>query len=151
MEFFPAMLSPTETKAAIARVEAGFGQNGFGLWAVELRESEEFIGFVGLAVPGFEAHFTPCVEVGWRLAAGHWGRGLATEAARTAIRHGFDELQLNEIVAFTVPANVRSRRVMEKPGMTHDPRGDFDHPMIAEGHPFRRHVLYRLQRSQLQR
>lgn len=144
MEHFPALLSRAETEAAVDRIEAHFAQQGFGLWAAEFRDSGEFIGYIGLAVPRFEAHFTPCVEIGWRLAHEHWDKGFATEGARAAVRCAFEELGLDEIVSFTVPANVRSRRVMEKLGMTHDERDDFDHPLLAEGHPMRRHVLYRL-------
>jgi RimJ/RimL family protein N-acetyltransferase len=144
MEFFPAALTPEETAAMMERVRAHFARHGFGWWAAEMKETGAFIGFIGLAVPYFEAHFTPCVEIGWRLAAEHWGRGLATEGARAMLRYGFDELGLREIVSFTTVGNVRSRRVMEKLGMTHDPANDFDHPRIAEGHPLRRHVLYQL-------
>jgi len=144
MEHFPALLSRAETELMVDRIAGHFSQRGFGLWAAELRDSGEFIGYVGLAVPRFEAVFTPCVEIGWRLAREHWGKGLATEGARTAVRCAFDGLGLQEIVSFTVPENVRSLRVMEKICMTHDPRDDFDHPLLAEGHPMRRHVLYRL-------
>ena len=144
MEFFPATLTREETAAGIERGRAHFARHGFGWWAAELKETGAFIGFIGLAVPYFEAHFTPCVEVGWRLAAEYWRRGLATEGARASLRYGFEVLGLAEIVSFTTVANVRSRRVMEKIGMTHDPADDFDHPRIAEGHPLRRHVLYRL-------
>jgi RimJ/RimL family protein N-acetyltransferase len=144
MEYFPETLSRDESDAMVDRVRAVWARNGFGWWAAELRETGEFIGFIGLNVPSFEAHFTPCVEIGWRLAAEHWNRGLATEGARESLRFGFGELGLREIVAFTVPANARSRRVMEKLGMTHDSADDFDHPRIAEGHLLRRHVLYRV-------
>ena len=99
---------------------------------------------MGLSVPRFESHFTPCVEIGWRLAAPYWGRGYATEGARAALAVGFETLGLGEIVSVTVPANLRSRRVMEKIGMTRDPADDFDHPALSEGHPLRRHVLYRI-------
>lgn len=146
MEFFPATLTREETDDMFERVRAHFARHGFGFWAAELRETGAYIGFVGLAVPAFEAHFTPCVEIGWRLAAEHWNRGLATEAAREALRYGFEDLGLREIVSFTTTANVRSRRVMEKLGMRHDPADDFDHPSIAAGHPLRRHVLYRAHR-----
>lgn len=144
MEHFPACLSRAETDALIDRAVANMRRDGFTMWAAELRETGAFIGFIGLSVPSFQAHFTPCVEVGWRLDAAYWGRGLATEGARAALRFGFEEAGLAEIVSFTVPANVRSRRVMEKLGMTHDPADDFDHPRIPEGHRLRRHVLYRL-------
>ena len=147
MEFFPNVLSREESDALVTeRIEPHFEQYGFGLYAAELRESRAFIGFVGLAVPSFEAHFTPCVEIGWRLAAEYWGRGLATEGAREIVRYAFDTLELDAIVSMTVPANVRSRRVMEKLGMTHDPADDFDHPRLPEAHPLGRHVLYRLRR-----
>ena len=146
MEHFPAPLSQTESDRLADNIEAHIERHGFGGWAAELRETGEFIGFIGLAVPGFEAPFTPCVEIGWRLDAAHWGNGLATEGAQAVVRHAFDDLQLDEIVSFTVPANVRSRRVMEKLGMTHDARDDFDHPHLPPGHALRRHVLYRLKR-----
>jgi RimJ/RimL family protein N-acetyltransferase len=144
MEHYPALLSRAESDAGIDRIQAHFAKHGFGLWAAEVRETGAFIGYIGLAVPRFEAAFTPCIEIGWRLAHEYWGKGLATEGARAAVRCAFGDLGLAEIVSFTVPANVRSRRVMEKLGMTRDPREDFDHPSIAEGHPMRRHFLYRL-------
>jgi RimJ/RimL family protein N-acetyltransferase len=104
----------------------------------------DFIGFVGLNVPRFQTHFTPCVEIGWRLAFEYWGKGYATEGAKAAADYGFSELGLKEIVSFTVPGNERSRRVMEKIGMTHRPEDDFDHPILPIGHRCRRHVLFRL-------
>jgi RimJ/RimL family protein N-acetyltransferase len=140
MEHFPSMLSRMESDAAVDRVEAHFERHRFGFWAAE--HAGEFVGFIGLAVPRFETEFTPCVEIGWRLARPWWGRGLATEGARAALAFGFDTLGLDEIVAFTVPGNVRSRRVMEKLGMNY--AQDFEHPQVPEGHPMRRHVLYRL-------
>lgn len=148
MEFFPRPLPPDESNAGVDRIEAHFEEHGFGLCAAELVEEHSFIGYIGLAVPKFSAPFTPCVEIGWRLAAEYWGRGLATEGARAIVRHAFDELAINELVSFTVPANIRSRRVMEKLGMTRNPADDFDHPGLPEGHPLRRHVLYRLWKSQ---
>ena len=148
MEHFPARLSRQETDRLIENINAHFEHHGFGLWAAELRVTGEFIGFIGLAIPRFRAAFTPCVEIGWRLDAAHWGKGLATEGARAVAHHAFEALGLTEIVSLTVPANMRSRRVMEKLGMTHDPRDDFDHPNLPPGHPMRRHVLYRLTRSQ---
>ena len=144
MEHFPAPLSRRESDEGVAHVEAHFRQRGFGPFAAELREEHAFIGFIGLSVPNFDAHFTPCVEIGWRLAAACWGRGLATEGALAAVRYGFETLALNELVSFTVAANIRSRRVMEKIGMTHDPADDFDHPNLPAGHALERHVLYRL-------
>lgn len=144
-EFFPGSLSREECDRLIDdRIEPHFETYGFGLYAAELRGDRRFIGFIGLAVPRFNAHFTPCVEIGWRLAAEFWGCGLATEGARAVVRHAFEELRLGSLVSMTVPANIRSRRVMEKIGMTHDPADDFDHPDLPLGHPLRRHVLYRL-------
>ena len=144
MEHFPAPLTREESDAMIARAEAHLDQHGFGPWAVEVRGGAPVIGFVGLVVPRFTAHFTPCVEIGWRLARAHWGHGYATEAARAALAFGFGTVGLAEIVSFTVPANVRSIAVMERLGMTRDPAGDFEHPNLPEGHPLRRHVLYRI-------
>lgn len=144
MEFFPAPLTPEESDSGIARVEQHFDRHGFGLYAVELIEPRSFIGFIGLNVPNFEAPFMPAVEIGWRLAYDYWGLGLATEGARAVVRHAFEKLRLPGLVSFTTVANARSRRVMEKVGMTHDPAADFDHPHLALGHPLRRHVLYRL-------
>ena len=146
MEHFPGLLTAEESNARITRMEAHFEQHGFGLWAVEIVDIAAFAGFIGLSIPQFEAHFTPCVEIGWRLAAEHWGHGYATEGARAALQFGFESLRLAEIVSFTVPENVRSRRVMEKLGMTHDPSEDFEHPVLPEGHRLSRHVLYRCRR-----
>ncbi len=147
MEFFPRPLDRTESDALAARIRSQFALSGFGLWAVEVCGVAPFIGFVGLSVPSFEAHFTPCVEIGWRLAREYWGRGYATEAARAALDFGFDRLEMEEIVSFTVPANRRSRSVMERIGMTHSPADDFENPRIPQGHPLRYHVLYRKARS----
>ena len=144
MEFYPKCLDREETRAMIGRIEAHFERHGFGLWVVEVPDIANFVGYVGLSVPIYETAFTPCVEVGWRLASAYWGQGYATEAARAALVHGFGTLGLREIVSFTVPANVRSRAVMERLGMRRDAAEDFDHPLLPEGHPLRRHVLYRL-------
>lgn len=146
MEHFPSTLSREESDGMAARIDACFDRHGYGLWALEIPGVAPFAGFIGLAVPGFEAHFTPCVEIGWRLAAEHWNRGYATEGAQAALAFGFETLQLEEIVSLTVPANMRSRRVMEKIGMVRRPDDDFDHPGIEPGHPLRRHVLYRVRR-----
>lgn len=143
MEFFPGPLDRGMSDAFAARIREHFDRHGFGLWALEAVGVAEFLGFVGLSVPRFEARFTPCVEVGWRLARAYWGRGYATEAAGACLDFGFDRLGLAEVVSFTVPANVRSRAVMERLGMTHSPADDFDHPSLPDGHPLRRHVLYR--------
>jgi RimJ/RimL family protein N-acetyltransferase len=144
MEYLPSLLSREESDAFVARIQAHFELRGFGFWAVEVPGLTSLAGLIGLAVPRFEAHFTPCVEIGWRLAAEHWGRGYAIEGARAVTKFGFEVLELREIVAFTSSENSRSRRVMEKLGMVHSARDDFDHPSLPEGHPLRRHVLYRL-------
>jgi RimJ/RimL family protein N-acetyltransferase len=144
MEHFPATLSREQSDTLAARIEAHFRERGFGLWAAEIPGVAPFAGFIGLSVPTFEAHFTPCVEIGWRLGAQYWGSGYATEGARAVRDFAFETLKLENIVSFTVPANVRSRRVMEKIGMMRQPREDFDHPLLPEGHPLRRHVLYRM-------
>lgn len=146
-EFLAGALSRDESDALVDRIEAHFDEHGFGLFALEITGVAPFAGFVGLSVPRFEAAFTPCVEIGWRLAAEHWGSGYASEAARAVLAHGFDVVGLDEIVSFTVPANTRSRRVMEKLGMSRRPEDDFDHPALPEGHPLRRHVLYRISAS----
>lgn len=147
MQFLPRLLSAEESDAAAKRIEDHFRRHGFGLYAAELRESGVFIGFIGLSIPAFKARFSPCIEIGWRLAAEHWGQGLATEGAHAVAEHAFQELSLEQIVSFTVPTNTRSRRVMEKIGMAHDPAEDFNHPQLPPGHRLRRHVLYRLSRS----
>jgi len=144
MEYFPSVMSEAETARMIARIEGHFQDHGFGLWAVEHAASGELIGFAGLAVPEFEAHFTPAVEVGWRLGQSHWGNGYATESARAAIRFAFEQAELDEIVSFTAPANTRSTQVMERLGMTRDASDDFDHPSLSEGSPVQRQVLYRI-------
>ncbi|MGZ3711529.1 MAG: GNAT family N-acetyltransferase [Bdellovibrionota bacterium] len=143
MEFLLGQLSREESDAMIGRSEAHFEQYGFGPWAVELKSTGALLGFTGLMCPKFETSFTPCVEVGWRLAREYWGRGIATEAARAALAFGF-QAGLQEIVSFTVAANIRSLAVMERLGMKRDLRGNFDHPRVPEGHPLRPHVLYRL-------
>lgn len=147
MQFFPGVLDRPASDALADRIAAHFAAHGFGPWAVEVPGGEPFIGFVGLAKVGFSAHFTPAVELLWRLSRSAWGHGYATEAAREACRIGFDELQLPELVSFTTTGNARSRAVMERLGMTRDAREDFEHPGLPEGHPLRRHVLYRLRRE----
>jgi ribosomal-protein-alanine N-acetyltransferase len=146
MEFFVSTLARAESDAFAGRVRDHFETHGFGLYAVELKGGTPFAGFAGLSVADFESDFTPAVEIGWRLGRASWGAGIATEAARRVLEHAFGSLELEEVVSFTVVANLRSRRVMERIGLSHDPAGDFDHPKVAEGHPLRRHVLYRLKR-----
>jgi RimJ/RimL family protein N-acetyltransferase len=143
MEFLPGRLNRDESDAMATRIREQMERRGWGLWAVEVSSSVPFIGYVGLSVPSFDAHFTPCVEIGWRLAKEHWGHGYATEAAAATLQFAFDHLKLKQIVSFTVPLNTRSMRVMERIGMTRDLAGDFEHPKLSPGHPLRRHVLYR--------
>jgi ribosomal-protein-alanine N-acetyltransferase len=147
MRHLGPLLTRAQSDALVDRIEAHFAEHGFGLWALELPGVAAFAGFVGLSNARFAAPFTPCVELGWRLAAAHWGRGYATEAARAAAQFGFDRVGLREIVAFTTVANRASRAVMERLGMTRDPRDDFEHPALAPGDPLRPHVLYRLARG----
>lgn len=147
MRHFPSTLSRSEAADLMRRIEEHFRKHGFGPWAVEIIGGESFIGFTGIMVPEIEAAFTPCIEVGWRIAREHWGKGYAPEAARAALGFGFNEAGLEEIVSFTVEGNRASRRVMEKLGMTRDPADDFDHPHLPPGDPLRRHVLYRLGRK----
>lgn len=148
MRHFPATMTREESDALAQQQRGRIAERGWGLWALEVVDGASFVGFVGLAEPRFDAHFTPAVEVGWRLAREHWGYGYATEAARTALAYGFDDLGLDEIVSFTTVANARSRRVMERLDMTHDAADDFDHPLLAEDDPIRPHVLYRLRREE---
>ncbi|MFD2082399.1 Protein N-acetyltransferase, RimJ/RimL family [Actinopolymorpha cephalotaxi] len=144
MEHFVSPLSEADSDAFVDRMEAAFERDGYGLWAVEVRETGDFVGFTGLSRVTFDAPFVPAVEVGWRLAHHAWGRGFAPEAARAALGFAFDTVGLAEVVSFTAPVNERSQAVMRKIGMRRDPDGDFDHPRVPEGHPIRPHVLWRI-------
>lgn len=144
MAYFPSTLSRLETDIVTAVIARELAEQPFGLWALEIPGVTEFAGFVGLHVPSFKAAFTPCVEIGWRLATAYWGHGYATEAARAVLAHAWDPLGLTEVVSFTAAGNAPSRAVMTRIGMRHDPDGDFDHPRVPEGHPLRRHLLYRV-------
>jgi RimJ/RimL family protein N-acetyltransferase len=146
MEYFPATMTREASDSFVDFNAIALAERGWGLWAVEVAATLDFIGFVGLNEPSFEAHFTPAVEIGWRLAREAWGHGYATEAARAVLAFAFDELGLDDVVSFTTVKNHRSRRVMERLGMTHDPAEDFDHPRVADDR-IRRHVLYRLGRG----
>jgi RimJ/RimL family protein N-acetyltransferase len=143
MKHFPALLSYADADAQARRIRAELDRNGWGLWAVEVKDDTPFIGFVGLSRPSFRGD----VEVGWRLAKRAWGHGYATEAARAAVEYGFSEIELDEIVSFTVPANLPSQRVMERIGMTRDPNASFEHPNVPVGNPLRLHWLWRLASS----
>lgn len=149
MEYFPSVLQREHSDHVAAVIRSDFEKQGWGWWAVSVAGGPSFIGFLGLGWVKFSAPFTPAVEVGWRLAFDSWGKGYATEGARAALRYGFEVLGFHEIVSFTLPQNLRSRRVMEKLGMHHDPRDDFDRPGRPLGDPCRRHVLYRVSRPYL--
>jgi len=148
MRYFPAPLSRLECASLIGRIRGHFAEHGFGLWALQRKDTGQFIGFTGLGVVGFDAPFTPATEIGWRLAREHWGLGYASEAAWTALRCGFDRLGLTEVVSFTTQTNTPSEKVMQAIGMHHDSADDFEHPKLAAGHPLRHHVLYRITREQ---
>lgn len=147
VEFLNGALTREQSDAMVERIQASWAGKGYGLWAVQVIDGPEFIGYVGLWDALFEAPFTPAVEVGWRLARSAWGHGYATEAARAAVSYGYATLGLPEVLSFTAAANVRSRAVMERIGLIRDPDGDFEHPLVPEGSPLRRHVLYRFARD----
>lgn len=147
MEFFPAPLDRAASDAMADRCQSLIAERGWGFWAIETKKTHEFIGFVGLHTPTPELPFSPCVEVGWRLAPQHWGKGFASEAARGALRVGFEFLGLLEIVSFTPVRNLRSRAVMERLGMR-ETADTFEHPNVPEGSALRKHCLYRLSREQ---
>lgn len=147
MRWFPSVLTSEASDAMATRVRKRLAEDGWGLWALEVPGVSTFCGFVGLSRVPFEAAFTPAVEIGWRLDQPWWGKGYATEAATACVEYAFGTLGLEEIVSFTTTLNTRSRAVMERLGMRHDPSGDFEHPGIPEGNPVRPHVLYRLERA----
>jgi RimJ/RimL family protein N-acetyltransferase len=147
MQYLLPIPDRAASDALAQRFQDHFAQHDFGFWAVELPGMAPFIGFVGLVHVAFAAHFTPAVEIGWRLDPAFWGHGYATEAAQLALQHGFHHLGLREIVATTVPANLRSRAIMQRLGMQRAPADDFDHPRVPTGHKLQRHMLYRLRRE----
>lgn len=144
MEYFPSVKSYTETVEEYHRILAHFKKYGWGFCAATLATNLEFIGFIGLRFDDFAAPFTPAVEIGWRLASKHWGKGYATEGALASLKYGFENLQLKEVISFTSTLNTRSIAVMKKIGMHHEITDDFDNPKLPENHPLRRHVLYRI-------
>lgn len=148
-EYFPSVLTKDQSDTEMGRIRAGYERDGFCMFAAELISTGEFIGFIGIQTVTYTIPMVaqPTVEIGWRLAHAYWGKGLATEGAAAALRYALDAVKLPEIIAITVPNNVRSRRVMEKIGMKHHPELDFEHPRLPEGHPMRRHVLYAVQRE----
>ncbi len=146
-QYFPSVADREQAAGEMARLRDHAEQHGFTFWAVEIPGTTHFAGMVGLLRTGWAAHFTPCVEIGWRLAVSCWGQGYATEAARLALDHGFTQLELDEVVALTAVGNLPSRAVMARIGMQHNPADDFDHPRVTAGHPLQRHVLYRINRT----
>lgn len=154
MEYFPSTLSREESDSLAHRIQSKMEERGYGMWAVAIPGIADFIGFIGLNNEDkstFPAHFTPAVEIGWRLGFDYWGKGYATEGAKAVLAYGFESLNLEEIVSFTAVQNMRSRRIMEKIGMHHDSKDDFDHPKLPEGHALRRHVLYRIGQQEWRR
>jgi ribosomal-protein-alanine N-acetyltransferase len=147
MRFFPATLTRAESDALIERFERGHEQDGWGLWALELRATGRLVGFTGLAPAGWDPHYLPDVEIGWRLARDAWGRGYATEAAWAVLAFAFERAGLDGVVSLTAVANERSRAVMHRLGMRRDSDEDYEHPLLPEGHPLRPHVVYRLSRA----
>lgn len=147
-KFLPSIGNRSMTESMIERFIKHYREYGFCLYAVEHKTTHKLLGFVGLNIPSFAAHFTPAVEIGWRLASQYWNKGFATEAAKAVLKHAFTNLGLNKIVSFTVVGNRQSRRVMEKIGLHHDAKDDFDHPKIDKNSPFCHHVLYRLTKQQ---
>lgn len=147
MRFMPAVLTREETRELMARFEVHHATHGFGVWALEARDSGALVGYTGLQWVSFEAAFTPAVEIAWRLAPEFWHRGYATEAAQAALADGFERLELGRILAFTVPANQPSRAVMDRIGMTREQALDFDHPRLPADHALSRHVVYALTRD----
>jgi ribosomal-protein-alanine N-acetyltransferase len=143
-EFFPRIYTRELSESTAQRLGADLESRGYGWWVVDVREGRAFAGVVALQEVPFPAHFTPAREIGWRFAPECWGFGYATEAARVALGFAFNRLGWHEVVAMTAVPNLRSQRVMERLGMTRVAGGDFDHPRIEEGHPLRRHVLYRI-------
>ncbi|MGZ3778382.1 MAG: GNAT family N-acetyltransferase [Mucilaginibacter sp.] len=146
MEFLPSVLTPEQTLTQIERISKAITENGYGFFAVERKDNGQFIGFTGLNYVTFEGDFTPCTEIGWRLSRESWGQGFATEAAKACLEFGFDKLGLNDIYAFTALGNSRSENVMKKIGMVKT--GTFDHPLVADDSFMKKHLLYRIGRSE---
>lgn len=147
-EFFPSIGTRESTEKIIKKSITDFHEHSFSIYAVTLKSTGEMIGWCGLNIPTFEAHFMPAVEIAWRLASQHWNHGYATESAKAVLQYAFEKLKLNEVVSFTVPDNIRSRRVMEKIGLHHNFTDDFDHPKLEKLHPLCRHVLYRISKQE---
>lgn len=147
-EYFPGLQTREESDDSVSLISNHIEKFGWGFWAVSLPETDGFIGFIGLKNVSLQVKFAAAVEIGWRLAFKYWGKGYATEGALACLRYGFETLKLNEIVSYTSVENAKSRAVMQKIGMHREPKDDFDHPNLPEGHPLRLHVLYRLERDE---
>lgn len=148
MEYFPSTLTFDQTKSFLEMLKTRQEEDGFSFLAAELKSTGEFIGMIGLNRPRYQTPFTPCVEIGWRIAFEHWNNGYATEGATACLAYGFENLNLDEIVSFTASTNLKSQRIMEKIGMQRNPTGDFNHPNVPEGHPLSLHVLYFVKKEQ---
>lgn len=148
MEYFPSTKTSEETFQEYQRICNYISEFGWGFWAAELKESGQFIGFIGIKNVTFETAFTPAVEIGWRLAYDFWGKGYAPEGAQAALDFGFNTLNLQEIVSFTPTSNARSQSVMRKIGMVYHPNESFEHPWLPKGHPLSTHVLYRISKKE---
>ena len=144
MEFYPATVSREDSDALAMRLQQDMDVIGFGHYAVEVKSTGDFIGYVGISQVRFPADFAPALEIGWRLAAESWGHGYATEAARACMVHAFSQFEIPDLVSFTTRGNTRSIAVMERIGMLRNPADDFEHPNLPAGHPLRPHVLYRI-------
>ena len=144
MKYFPDLHDLEMTKNFIDKVNTHFENHGYSLYATVRKDTGEFIGFIGLLIADFKEHFTPAIEIGWRLSSNHWGKGFATEGAKAVLDYAFRELKIPEIVSFTAAGNAESIRVMQKIGLQHNERDDFDHPKLDDQSPLKRHVLYRL-------
>ncbi len=151
MEFFPSLATREQAERSAARMRAALERDGYGWWVAENKENRGFAGVIVLMDVPFEAHFTPAMEIGWRLRPEYWGRGLATEGARAALTFAFEMLGRAEVVAMTARLNLPSQRMMQRLGMTYDPADDFDHPLVEPGHPIQPHVLYRARQHEAQR
>lgn len=147
MEFFPSVKTFKESSNEYEAILEHFKKHGYGWWAVSETNRSNFIGFIGLRYIDFPAVFTPAIEVAWRLAYEYWGKGYATEGAKASLQYGFEILNFSEIISFTSTINIRSQAVMERIGMHHNPKEDFDHPKLPDGHSLKRHVLYRINHS----
>lgn len=148
MEYFPSLQDLEMTKNFIDKVNAHFEKHSYSLYATVRKDTGEFIGFIGLLIADFDAHFTPATEIGWRLSSKHWGQGFATEGAKAVLDYAFRELKIPEIVSFTAEGNAKSVKVMQKIGLRHNENDDFDHQKLDDTNPLKRHVLYRLNRQE---